>query len=128
MGSVVVVVLTVQPIPTYFNIPLFQDAPLCDCEFTYRFQLRPQLSPFSTRRKTNLGNVIGQRKNSPRKSWTVPTFFKVRANKFALWRTGFTRYQIRIGASRATSTKTLFGLLATYFSYLKFLTNFVILY
>jgi hypothetical protein len=47
------------------------------------------LSPFSTsqifsrdaKRKTNLGNVIGQRKNSPRKSWI--SFFTVRANKFA---------------------------------------------
>jgi hypothetical protein len=40
------------------------------------------LSPFSTRRifsrdakrKTNLGNVIGQRKNLPRKVGSVPTF------------------------------------------------------
>ena len=35
------------------------------------------------KRKSNLGNVIGQRKNSPRKSWISSHFFTVRANKFA---------------------------------------------
>jgi hypothetical protein len=38
---------------------------------------------FRAKRKTNLGNVIGQRKNSPRKSWISSYFFTVRANKFA---------------------------------------------
>ena len=41
------------------------------------------------KRKTDLGNVIGQRKKSPRKSWISSHFFKVRANKFAMWKMGF---------------------------------------
>jgi hypothetical protein len=41
------------------------------------------------KRKTDLANVIGQRKKSPRKSWISSYFFKVRANKFALWEMGF---------------------------------------
>jgi hypothetical protein len=40
------------------------------------------LSPFfgefvCAKRKPNFGNVIGQRKNLPRKSWTVPTLLLV---------------------------------------------------
>jgi hypothetical protein len=38
---------------------------------------------FRAKRKTNLGNVIGQRKHSPRKSWISSYFFTVRASKFA---------------------------------------------
>jgi hypothetical protein len=47
-------------------------------------------------RKTNLGNVIGQRKNSPRESWIGSYFFTVRANKFAQWKTGFSVWCLHI--------------------------------
>jgi hypothetical protein len=52
----------------------------------YRFPLGEFVR---AKRKPNFGNVIGQRKNSPRKSWTVPTLSLVaslRANKFAQWK------------------------------------------
>jgi hypothetical protein len=40
------------------------------------------------KRKTDLGNVIGQRKKSPRKSWISFYFFKVRAKKIRLVENG----------------------------------------
>jgi hypothetical protein len=43
--------------------------------------LKPIFEFLRAKRKTNLGNVIGQRKSS--------YFFTVRANKFALWKMGF---------------------------------------
>jgi hypothetical protein len=52
------------------------------------------------------GNVIGQRKNSPGKSWISSYFFTVRAKKFACWKMGLIgRYGYNL---------TLLGLMLTF--------------
>jgi hypothetical protein len=53
------------------------------------YYLKPFLGEFvRAKRKPNFGNVIGQRKHSPRKSWISLLFYlSLRANKFAQWKT-----------------------------------------
>jgi hypothetical protein len=55
------------------------------------------------KRKTNLGNVIGERKNSPRKSWISSYIFTVHANKFAQWKMGLTKPKMQAGLADVCS-------------------------
>ena len=63
------------------------------------------------------GYEIGLRKNSPRKSSIASNFLSVRANKFAGWKTGFTRRDFAVRLTFMVSVVVISQAKAVRFSY-----------